>query len=268
MPERLCDIDTVIVAHNAGDLLLDAVRSVVADLPHESVRVMDAESTDGAPQAVAAALPGVEVAAVSNLGFSASNNAGAALGSAPWLLFLNPDAVLTPGALRSLWEYARDNPGVGVVGPKVMNPDGSRQANQSGRYPSLAQVAGLRAWRVGQKLAGNDTMSPADWSSPKSVDWLTGACMLVRRDVFERIGGFDEGFFLYYEDVDLCHRVHDAGYDVVALPEAEVVHHLGQSGVSSEFVARAYRESFYHYCDKYGLTGLKAAARALLSEGR
>jgi N-acetylglucosaminyl-diphospho-decaprenol L-rhamnosyltransferase len=264
MSACLSDIDVVIVAHDAGDLLLAAVRSVVVDVAPEHVWVMDAESRDDAPAKVAETVGGINVVRVPNRGFGASNNAGIALGESRYVLLLNPDAELLPGALQALNEYVEVRPEAGVVGAKVLNPDGSRQANQFGHYPSLPQVFGLRVWRAWQKARGNADLSPADFDTPRRVQWVTGACMFARREVLDEVGGFDEGFFLYYEDTDLCHRVRDAGHEVVVVPRAHVVHRLGQAGGKSAAAQKAYRDSFYRYCDKYGLWGLRAVARLLV----
>lgn len=250
------DVDVVIVAHQAGVLLLAAVRSAAEQAGAEHVIVVDAESTDGSVSAMAEEFPDVRVVPVPNRGFSAGNNAGAdvlAAGEpAPYLLLLNPDAELLPGALDALVDLAEARPHVAVVGAKILNADGSLQANAFGRFPSLPQAIGLRFWRAWQRLRGNARLSPRDFREPKRVDWTTGACMLVCRDAYEQVGGMDEEFFLYYEDVDLCRRVREAGWDVVVEPRAECVHHLGKSGGDSPRVQQAYRESFERYCRKYG----------------
>lgn len=255
------DVDVVIVAHNAGPLLEPAVASAAAEAGEQRVVVIDAASTDGAVAGVALAHPRITTIAVPNDGFAASNNIGIGATRGRYVLLLNPDADLAAGALARLVAYADAHPRTAVVGAKILNSDGTLQAMSFGTFPSLAQVVGLRFWRLWQRLRGNDGLSPRDFSQPRSVDWTTGAAMLVRREAIEDAGPMDAGFFLYYEDVEWCHRMRDHGWDVVIEPAAEAVHHLGRSDAPSDFVLTKYRESFFRYCDEYSLWGLRLAAR-------
>jgi len=254
--------DVVIVAHNSGALLGEAVASAVQQAGAEHVWVMDAESTDGSTDALRERAGDVQVVPVANAGFSASNNRGLELGRSPFVLLLNPDAALLPGALDRLVASAQAHPRAGVIGPLVLNPDGSVQANSFGRFPSLYEQSALRVWRMVQRLRGNSKKSPRAPDSPAPVDWVTGAAMFARREAVEAVGPMDEAFFLYYEDIEWCHRMRDHGWDVLLEPSARVVHHLNGSVGDASTLAAAYRASFYHYCDLYGLWGLKASARA------
>jgi GT2 family glycosyltransferase len=261
---RPADVDVIVVAHDSGELLERCVASAVEQVPADRVLVVDAASTDGSVEAALAVHPSVRSMAAENRGFAASNNLGIADTAGEFVLLLNPDAELRPGTLASLLKAAHDRPRAAIVGAKVFNPDGSLQANQAGRFPSLAQVVGLRLWRLWQRARGNRALSPRDFESTRERDWVTGACMLVRRAAIDEAGPMDEGFFLYYEDIEWCHRMRDHGWSVVQEPGAEVVHHLGGAGGGSAAGRRAYRESFYRYCDLYHLTGLRAAARLLI----
>ena len=255
------DVDVVIVAHNAGELLREAVSSAADQADPARVWVVDAESTDGSVAAATARFPEVAVVSAANDGFAASNNVGIAQGAGRWALLLNPDARLEEGALGSLLLAGESDDRVAVVGALVLNPDGTAQANQWGRFPTFARMLALRAWRLWSKATGNRTLSPRVPDSTAERDWVTGACMLVRRAAIEDAGPMDEGFFLYYEDVEWCHRMRDRGWRVVVEPTARVIHHLGGAAVPSSVVARAYRESLDRYCDLYGLWGLKLVGR-------
>lgn len=254
------DVDVVIVAHNAGDLLLAAVRSAAEQTGPERVWVMDAESTDGSVDALRAAAPGVHVVAVPNAGFSASNNRGIEATSGTYVLLQNPDAILKPGALTALVATAEANPQAGIVGAAIYNADGSPQANAYGRFPTLWWAIGLRFERLGQRLVGNPNCSPRLPKVTAPADWVTGAALLVRRSAIDEVGLMDEGFFLYYEDIEWCHRMRDNGWDVLLEPKAGVVHYLGGSNVPEGIVAQAYRASLDRYCDIYGRWGLKMFA--------
>ena len=258
-------VDVVIVAHNAGELLSASVASAVEQAGCNAVWVIDAESADGSVQALAAEQPGVHVLAVPNAGFSAGNNRGIERTSAPYVLLLNPDAELLPDALATLIGVAEAHPNAAIVGPAILNPDGTAQANSFGRFPTVASAVELRLARLANRLAGNAKQSPRLPGMTKSVDWVTGAAMLVRRSAVRDVGAMDEGFFLYYEDFEWCHRMRDRGWDVLLEPSAFVVHHMGAAGADSERVEQAYRDSFYRYCDLYGLWGLKSVSRISLA---
>ena len=252
--------DVIIVAHNSGHLLSEAVASAVEQAGAGHVWVMDAESTDGSVEA--ARRPGVHVVPVRNAGFAAANNRGIQETFADFVLLLNPDAALCRGALGALLATAETHPRAGIVGALILNGDGSVQAGSFGRFPSLARTLGVHAWRFTQRLRGNRRLSPNAPSSTTAVDWVTGAAMLVRRTAITEAGPMDEGFFLYYEDTEWCHRMRDHGWQVVLEPAAKVIHHVGSSGAPPALVAQAYRDSFYRYCDLYGLWGLKTLSRA------
>ena len=257
--------DVVIVAHNAGHLLASAVTSAIEQAGSAHVWLMDAESTDGSVGALQALAKEVHVVSIPNVGFAAANNRGIELTGSTFILLLNPDAVLGPGAMDALVATANANPQAGIVGPLILNPDGSVQANSFGRFPSLVVSLGLRMWRIAQRLRGNVNLSPKAPIATTSVHWVTGAAMLVRRAAIDDVGPMDEGFFLYYEDTEWCHRMRDHGWEVLLEPRAGVAHYLGGCAAPEGVAARAYRASFYRYCDLYGLWGLKAFSRVGLS---
>jgi N-acetylglucosaminyl-diphospho-decaprenol L-rhamnosyltransferase len=256
------DVDVIVVAHNAGGLLRACVDSAVCQAPPERVIVVDSGSTDGSVDVVKGSHPAVRIVCVENRGFAAANNVGLKATTGAYAILLNPDAELAEGAVQALVRCAELHPRAAIVGAKVLGPDGSLQSSQSGSYPTLPQVLGLRVWRAWQRLRGNTAYSPKDFSRARMIEWVTGACMLVRRSAIEEVGPMDEGYFLYYEDTEWCHRMRDHGWEVWQAHDARIVHRRGQSGGQSEFARRAYRESFFRYCDQYHLWGLKASARA------
>ena len=150
----------MIVAHNAGDLLKASVESAVSQAGGAHVWVMDAQSTDGSTAHIEG-IPEDHLRVVPNAGFSASNNRGIELTEAPFVLLLNPDAILGDGAIESLRATrCRTNPRAAIVGAAVYNPDGSAQANSYGRFPTLAWAISLRLWRLWQRISGNKRLSP------------------------------------------------------------------------------------------------------------
>lgn len=206
------NIDVVIVTHFSASLLPRVLRALPEQL---NVFVVDNASTDGSAE-VAASYGATVVRGTVNAGFAAGCNRGAALGTAKKILFLNPDAVIEPEALELLVKELDDHPQVAVASPRLVYPDGSRQQVQW-PYPTAAG-----AWREAFGLAG-----PVEESSH---GFVIGACFLVRREAFEAVGGFDERFWLYGEEADLCRRIEDAGWLVRRFPSATAIHIGGASG--------------------------------------
>ena len=202
--------DAVVVTFESAaglESCLDSVRG------HTHVFVVDNASADRSAEIAEAA--GACVARnAGNRGFAAAANQGAALGCADLILFLNPDATLAPRDL-ALLVGALDDPSVGAAGPRLVRPDGSEQ-RAWWPFPSPAL-----AWREALGLERLHSRPPA---ADGSVDFVVGACLLVRRDAFERLGGFDERFWLYGEEADLCRRLRDEGLRVVHVPAARAVH--------------------------------------------
>ena len=258
------DVEVVIVAHDSGDFLVEAVASAAEQSGAGTVWVVDAGSSDRSIEALERCVPGTHVLRGANDGFAAGNNRGIDATRSAFVLLLNPDAVLLPGALESLLETATARPSAAVVAPLVLNFDGTVQANSFGRFPTLRTAVALRSWRVLQCTLGNRERSPAAPSGTVAVDWVTGAAMLARRAAIDAVGVLDEGFFLYYEDVEWCHRMKDHGWKVVLEPRAQVAHLLGRGRERSALVDEAYRASFYRYCELYRLHGLCAVARVAL----
>lgn len=253
-------VQVIIVAHDPGELLLDSVASAADQAGEDAVWVIDAGSSDGSIVRMRAAHPGVRVLPVENQGFSAGNNRGLEATTAPFVLLLNPDAVLAPGALTTLLDVMDADPRAAIVAPVVVDPGGGIQAGSWGRFPTLAVRAGLGLRRFTRRIAGRRDAPPLP-AQRREVDWVTGAAMLVRRDAVADAGPMDEAFFLYYEDIEWCHRMRDHGWRVLLEPAATVTHHLGSSAAQGPVTAAAYRRSFDRYCELYGLWGLRCAGR-------
>lgn len=228
------DLSIIILNWNVRDLLracLDSLKSSAA-LAIEIV-VVDAASSDGSAEMVAREFPPVKlIASADNLGYSRGNNIGMAASHGRYLLILNPDTAVAGDALDALVAYADAHPEVGIVGPRLLNADGSPQASRR-RYPTLATAFFESTWlqpfaprRVLDRYYARDV---PDEAAALAADWLTGACLLVRRGVYEQIGGFDEEFFMYSEELDYCRRARAAGWQIMYLPEARVYHYEGGS---------------------------------------
>ncbi|MFN5514085.1 MAG: glycosyltransferase family 2 protein [Cyanobacteriota bacterium] len=161
-------------------------------------------------------------------GFSANNNVGMALAQGRYLLLLNPDTEVLPGALAALLAFMESHPQVGLCGAQLLFPDGTIQPSPR-RFPTwqsaLARRTPLRVFLKNSALNRHHLMFDLDHSQPQPVDWLLGACLLVRREILTTVGPLDEGFFLYVEDIDWAKRIHQQGWQVYYVPTAQIVHH-------------------------------------------
>ncbi|MGB8644782.1 MAG: glycosyltransferase family 2 protein [Anaerolineae bacterium] len=242
------DLSFIIVSWNVRDLVRKALASIQVDTAGTEAEIIlvDNASRDNTVEMVRSEFPSVHVIAnPDNRGFTRANNQGLALARGRYLFLLNPDAELIPGATSAMLEYMAANPEVGIVGPQLRYPDGSIQSSRR-RFPTF--VTGLvESTRLQQGFPQNRWLTryyiqetPDD--AVQDVDWIVGAAMLVRREVYEQLGGLDEAFFMYSEELDWCYRAKQAGWRVVYFPQARVIHHEGKS---SEQVT-AKRDIYFH----------------------
>jgi N-acetylglucosaminyl-diphospho-decaprenol L-rhamnosyltransferase len=256
-------VGAVIVNYNAGEHLPECVRSVRADGVDEIV-VADNASSDGSDRAVGAAdANAVVLPTGGNLGFGAGANRGVAATRADYILLLNPDTLVEPGTVKVLADALDRDPRLAVVGPRVENLDGSLYPSAR-TFPSLGDAVGhafLGFVSPSNPFTRRYRMLDWDHALPRDVDWIAGTCMLLRRTAFEAVGGFDERYFMYVEDVDLCWRLWRTGWRVAYEPAGRVVHTIG---VSSELhpyrmIAEHHRSLF-----RFSATTLTGARRVLL----
>jgi GT2 family glycosyltransferase len=236
------DLSILIVTYNSRRLigpLLSRLKADMAQLDAEVVLV-DNASADGTAAAVRESHPWVRlIASSANLGFAAANNLAARHAGGRHLLLLNPDAMPAPGALQRGVELMDRHPQAGLGGGELRGADGSRQPSAR-MFPTLRDefftLAGLAARHPGSRLFARLDRRWADPEQPARVDWIPGAFAFVPAAVWRRLGGFDERFFMYYEEVDLCRRMRDAGLQVHYWPELKATH-IG--GASARTVANA-----------------------------
>jgi N-acetylglucosaminyl-diphospho-decaprenol L-rhamnosyltransferase len=229
------DVSVIIVSYHCRDHVLtalDRVLSSVFDTRLEVV-VVDNGSTDGTTVAVAEHFPEVRIIEMGrNAGFARANNRGMTETTGRYVLILNPDTLVETGAIDRMVEWADDHPWAGMVAPRLVNPDGTDQQTARAFPTPAAALFGRRSpltrWFPRNRwssafLAGRDRVG----DEPFRIDWVSGACMLVPRFVIDHLGGFDEDFFLYWEDADWCRRMADGGYETWCLPKAVVGHDEG-----------------------------------------
>ena len=247
-------IDVVVVSYRSDATLRGCVEPLTR-VAGVRVTVVDNASPDGDPLGTIADLPVDAVRAPRNGGFAYGCNLGVSRGSAPLLLFLNPDARIDAASLDALVTALLADPRTALVGPRILDDDGSL-AYSLRRFPRVRSTwaKALFLHRVLPLAAWTDELirDPAAYDHPSQAEWLSGACMLVRRDAYERLGGFDEGLFLYCEDTDLCRRLWEAGHAVRFEPHAVVRHVGGASSGAGETQAIAARSRIYYARKHHG----------------
>ena len=208
---------------------LDEVRDEVAF----EVIVVDNASTDGSPEMVESDFPWVRLMRMpTNLYFTGAHNRALSVRNAPHAFLLNSDTVVYKGALRTLVDYSLAHPEAGVLGPKLLNPDGSLQFSCR-RFPN-PMAALFRNTIFGRMFPNNRFTRDylmTDWKheEPREVDWVSGAAVFVTQEAMERVGFLDPNYYMYCEDVDWCYRINKAGFKVMYVPQARVMHAIGRS---------------------------------------
>ncbi len=237
------DLSVIIVSWNVRDLLRQCLASVVIQvrdnlaaggwrLATECI-VVDNASSDGTDEMLRAEFPDVRVIANSeNVGFARGNNQALAVAQGRYLFLLNPDTELRPGALQTLIDYGDAQPRAGIIGPQLFYGDGAPQSSRR-RFPTLAtaflESTKLQEWFPRNRVLTRYYMLDTPDDATQEVDWINGSAMFVRREVYDQIGGLDESFFMYSEELDWCYRAKQAGWRIVYLPTAQVTHYEGKS---------------------------------------
>jgi len=227
--KNILPISVITVTHNHGQYIDRALKSLIPEVASVGgeILVVDNKSDDES----AAIASNYEVKLYINTerrGFSANNNFAMARAKGRYLLLLNPDTEILPGALKTLIEFMEENPQVGLCGAQLLFPDGEIQPSPR-RFPNLgstiARRSPLRIFLKQSSLNRRHLMLDVDRTQPQPVDWLLGACLFIRREILEQVGPLDEGFFLYVEDIDWALRIHQAGWQVYYVPTAKIIHH-------------------------------------------
>lgn len=232
------DISIIIVSYNTAELTLACLESVFASqrVSYE-VFVVDNASVDGSAESIRNKFPAVKVIANdTNRGFGAANNQALHDCSGRYVVFLNPDTTVGPESLIKMITFMDTHPEAGLAGPRVLNPDGSRQDSVSYRYPGH---------RYGAKDIG---------SLPGEIACVLGACQIASAKLLHELGGFDEDFFLYGEDQDICLRIRKRGFKIGLIDEAVIMHHGGQSErttMPAEVVRKKIRAELLFYSKHY-----------------
>lgn len=227
------DLSIIIVSWNVRELLANCLRSVLAQTGLKlQVIVVDSASSDGSPELVAEQFPQVGLLACQeNVGFPRGNNLGLERANGRFILLLNPDTIVHGDALARMVSYLQQYPAVGVLGPQLLNDDGSVQSSRR-RFPTLGTAVFESTWLqpfAPQAVLDHYYARDVGDGETAVVEWVMGACLMTRQEVVAQVGGLDEAYFMYSEELDYCRRIHEAGWQVVYYPEAQVTHLSGKS---------------------------------------
>jgi GT2 family glycosyltransferase len=255
-------VDAVVVSYNSRDHLRESVGALVG-LDRVRAIVVDNASADGTADAIAD-LPVTLIRRADNGGFARACNEGMAAGTAPFVLFVNPDAVVSETAVRTLVATLEHDPAIGAAAPRIEHPDGSL-AHSLRRFPDLrstfAQALYLHRLLPRAAWTTEIVTDARRYEEPHLAEWVSGACILARRSAMEAVGGWDERFFLYCEDTDLCLRLRAAGRAVAFEPRAVVVHEEGASS-SPALTVPLLAEAKLRYAELHETRARAAAFRA------
>ncbi|MCB9783025.1 MAG: glycosyltransferase family 2 protein, partial [Candidatus Omnitrophica bacterium] len=261
----------IIVSYNTKDVTLDCLKSLQ---DHETnidqeVIVVDNDSKDGSPDAIAEKHPWVHlIRSGGNLGFAKGSNLGMAASTGDLVILLNPDTVVHPGALRHLVDFLSENESVGIVGGRLLSSEGKTQWSQR-YFPSitrlLCETLYLHYLLPRFSWTGELDKNLDHYRQVSYPDWISGAFLGIRRELYDKIGELDERYFMYYEDVDWCFECRKEGWSIAFLPEARVTHYGGLS--SSQDMGTFYPrliQSQIQFNRKHFSKGKAAVMRAII----
>lgn len=246
-------VSIIIVNYNGSEVLLNCLKSLEKSSPSIAyeVIVVDNCSNDGSPDSVEQTFPNVLlIRQPQNRGFGAGNNVGAKFAKGEFLFLLNPDTILSEDILPHLIEIMRQDPTIGIVGPKLLNPDGSLQLSVS---PALSIAGEYQARKQAKSYhLRNKTLFTQKFKDIQEVDIVVGAAFFIRKTLFDSIGSFDENFFMYFEESDLCRRVQGNGWKIIYTPKVSLIHYKGFSSQEVyKNITVEYRRSQIYYYQKH-----------------
>ena len=252
-------LDVIIVNYKSTEYLINCLRSIFDSANSTPIRVFvqDNNSKDGI-DLLSTKFKRVHIKENSyNLGFAKAVNRAFEQCTAPYLLILNPDTIVFGGFFESVLQYLDENPDIGILGPRILNEDGSIQGSARSFPTPLTGLFGRttllsRYFPNSRITRANILTTRSDGKTPMEVDWVSGACMVVRREAVADVGLMDERFFLYWEDADWCRRMSERGFKVVYFPKASICHYVGSSSQKRIFPSVfEFHKSSYRLFNKY-----------------
>lgn len=271
------ELSVIVVNYNATAFLarcLGSIEAFLAGVEHE-VCVVDNASTDGSVALIESRFPQVQLIGNDrNVGFAAALNIGFWKTCGRYVLWLNPDAELLDTGMEEVLRYLNGEPKVGIVGPQILDPDGTIQLScrsfPSYRTALFHRYSVLTRWFPANRYSRQYLHSDSDHAAIREVDWVSGACLLHRREVLDGIRGLDERFFMYCEDVDFCLRARRRGWVVHYHPGARVLHRIAGSSrnLPRRMVFERHRSMWRYYAKHFRRNAMKDVAVGLAIWGR
>jgi N-acetylglucosaminyl-diphospho-decaprenol L-rhamnosyltransferase len=255
------NLSIVIVSYNTREILLNCLASIAHCTGQSEVVVVDNGSSDGSVDAVRGKFPNVRtIQNPANQGYARASMLGFRATTGRYVLFLNSDTIVPVEALRRLVSFMEERPGVAACGPKLTKMEGTAQAFAFGRDPTLSYLLARAFAKLGLRRPLHD------WETTEiqPVDWISGACLLIRRTALDQVAGFDEHIFMYFEDNDLCLRLRRAGWQVVYNPQVTIIHTMGGSPTNHALRSKYYYESLLYFYSKHYSLLERSALRMML----
>lgn len=252
-------LSIIIVNYNVKAFLENALYAVQRSLAgiESEVIVVDNASDDGSVEMIQQKFPSVRlIVNENNVGFGSANNRAMSVAQGEYILLLNPDTVVQENTCSVMLDFMNSHPEVGIAGCKVLNPDGTLQLACRRSFPTpwiaFTRVVGLSTLFPASKLFGKYNLTYLNPDEPHEVDAVSGSFMIVRRQVYEQLGGFDEQFFMYGEDLDLCYRAKQAGWKIFYTPATQIIHYKGESTHRSDIdEVKLFYDAMRHFVRKH-----------------
>ncbi len=256
----MLDLSVIIVNYNTRELLVQLLESImenVVTISYEII-VIDNGSQDGSVELLRSEYGNVHlIRNEENTGFSRANNQGSTLSTAKYLLLLNSDTIVSKGAVETMMDQLESDDKIGIVGPRLINCSGEVQKS-CGVFPTLLTEFFSRTFLdrlfPRHQIVARYSMGAWDYSSTRKVEWVTGACMMMGKPTYDALSGFDENFYMFYEDVDLCFRITQMGYSVLYCVESAVTHIGGASWIEFREIPIEHkcRSALYFFSKHFG----------------
>lgn len=252
--QQTISVSIILVNYNGAEILLDCLNSIqkFIDIPNYEIILVDNASSDGSVELVAANYPHIRlVKEIENRGFGAGNNIGAKFATGEFLFLLNTDTVLISNILPHLIQLMQADSQVGIIGPKLLNPDGSLQISVSPALGIKGEYEARQRHQAYQNVS-QQSLIEQKFQEIQEVDIVVGAAFFIRSSLFHDLGGFDEKFFMYFEESDLCQRAQYRGYKIIYTPDVSLIHLKGYSiQKAANIMAIEYRRSQIYYYQKH-----------------
>ena len=275
MTANLPTVSVAIVSYNVKQYIIHCIDSInKSDYAGRiELIVIDNNSFDGSLENIKQQFTDVIcIQNTENVGFGKAINQATGIASGKYYLILNPDTIIEESTISTFVDYLENNSSIGLVGPKIVNSDGSLQKGCKRSFPTigvaLPKLIGLDKLFPNSRLAGRYNLNYLDPDEIHKVDAISGSCMFIRSELFNKIGGFDEQFFMYGEDLDLCYQIYQQGFEVHYLPTTQIMHYQGESVKSAPYDSlNAFYQAMILFSEKHFSKGRSILSKLVIRSG-